>query len=437
MPDPSSADTATPYARTATFPRYQDADGKPGTGSPPPGKPAGAPRQAGPLQAGVLLVTSCLAVLGAVLIAPVQPRMAEAFAGQAGADVLAPLVLTTPALFIALLAPFAGRLIDAMGRIRIFTIALVCYAFLGTAPLWLNSLPLIVVSRAGVGVAEAAIMTCSTTLLADYYTGTRRHRILGLQVMATSVSAVLFIGVGGALGASSWRTPFAVYAISLLLAVLVPLVLWQPPDVPRQSVKTLPPLDWSRLAVPSLVTLVGGVTFYVPIAELSFRLDSVGVVETAIIGGISAIAAVGTAVGAVIFPRIAGRGPAILLPIAFGLAGLGIVVLGLFDAVPVITVGAVVASIGTGLLLPTLLTWALGALNGEQRGRGTGIWNGCLFIGQFLCPLIVLGLQGLLGGFGPALVLVGVVSTAMAVVAAILARRSAGYGVKAVEVMTH
>src|SRR4051794_20958415 len=75
------------------------------------GDPAHRTRQAGPVQAAVLMVTSCLTVLGAVLIAPVQPRIAEAFAGQAGAAVLTPLVLTTPALFIALLAPFAGRLI--------------------------------------------------------------------------------------------------------------------------------------------------------------------------------------------------------------------------------------------------------------------------------------------------------------------------------------
>lgn len=413
MSDVASAGTAVP-ARPDPAPHSHR----------PTTTPAPAQRQAGPAQAGLLLVTSCLVVLGAVLIAPVQPRIAAAFAGQPGVDLLVPITLTTPALLIALMAPFAGRIIDSMGRIRIFTVALVCYAVFGTAPLWLDSLPLIVLSRAGVGIAEAAIITCSTTLLADYYTGARRNRILGFQVVATSVSAVLFIGIGGALGATNWRTPFAVYGISLLLAVLVPLILWQPPELPRRAARDLPPVNWRRLAIPCAVTFFGGITFYVPIAELSFRLDGIGVTDTATIGGISAIAAVATAVGAIVFGRVAGRGPATLLPVAFGLAGTGIVVLGAFDTVPLIMVGAIIASAGCGLLLPTLLTWALSVLNGEQRGRGTGVWNGCLFIGQFLCPIVVLGIGGVLGGMGPALVVIGVLSVALAVAARSLARRS-------------
>jgi MFS family permease len=72
--------------------------------------------------------------------------------------------------------------------------------------LWLNSLPLIVASRVGVGITEAAIMTCCTTLLADYFSGARRARILGLQVVFTTVAATTFFGLGGALGNRSWRT---------------------------------------------------------------------------------------------------------------------------------------------------------------------------------------------------------------------------------------
>lgn len=45
------------------------------------------------------------------------------------------------------------------------------------------------------------------------------------------------------------------------------------------------------------------------------------------------------------------------------------------------------ASAGTGLLLPTLLTWAISGLSDE--GRGTGMWTAVLFIGEFLCPLLV------------------------------------------------
>src|SRR4051812_6342748 len=146
-------------------------------------------RPAGRAQALVLLLSSCLAVLGAVLLAPVLPRIEDAFAGTPGVKTLTPIVLTAPALVIGLTAVVAGRIVDRLGRRRLLIAALVVYAFVGTAPLWLDSLPLIVASRVLVGLTEAAIMTCCTTLLADYFHGRQREKYLGLQVVFTTVAA--------------------------------------------------------------------------------------------------------------------------------------------------------------------------------------------------------------------------------------------------------
>src|SRR5215210_2543060 len=207
-------------------------------------------RLAGLPQALVLLLSSCLAILGAVLLAPVLPAIQDAFADTAGVEALTPIVLTAPALVIGLTAPFAGRVVDRAGRKRLLVAALVVYAFVGTAPLWLPSLQLIVVSRVLVGLTEAVIMTCCTTLLADYFHGSQRERYFGLQVVFTTVAATVFFAVGGALGAQNWRTPFWLYAVSLPLAFLAARYIWQPAPQARAAAHphTLPPLPWRRLA---------------------------------------------------------------------------------------------------------------------------------------------------------------------------------------------
>src|SRR3954466_3501862 len=255
-------------------------------------------RPAGRAQALTLLLASCLAVLGAVLLAPVLPDIRDAFAGTAGVEALAPVVLTAPALVIGLTAPFAGRIVDRLGRRRPLVGALVVYAVVGTAPLYLPSLQLIVASRVLVGLTEAAIMTCCTTLLADYFHGSQRERYFGLQVIFTTVAATVFFGVGGALGSADWRTPFWLYAVSLPLALLAARYVWQPAPRARVRATTLPPLPWRQLAASLGVTLLGGLVFYVLIVQLSFRLDSIGVESTATIGAASAIASLGTAIGA-------------------------------------------------------------------------------------------------------------------------------------------
>jgi sugar phosphate permease len=229
-------------------------------------------------------------------------------------------------------------------------------------------------------------------------------------VVFTTVAATVFFGVGGALGAADWRTPFWLYAVSLPLAVAAAKLIWQPAPQARTRTGKLPALPWRRLAAPLGVSLLGGLVFYVLIVQLSFKLDDIGVESTAVIGAASAIASVGTAVGGILFARLAKRGPAVLVPLAFGLSGIGIIGLGLSSAVPAVIAFAVLTGFGNGLILPSLLTWALGSLSFEQRGRGTGVWTSAFFIGQFFCPLVVLALTGALGGLGTALALLGAVS---------------------------
>ncbi|BEL07767.1 MFS transporter [Actinoplanes sichuanensis] len=385
--------------------------------------PAVLQRQAGLPQLVLLLAGSCLSVLGAVLIAPVLPQMTDHFAGTPGADVLVPIVLTVPALIIGLTAPFAGFIADRIDRKRVLIIAMVGYTIFGTAPLYLDSLGSIIGSRVLVGLCEAAIMTCCTTLIADYWSGPRRSRYLGLQTLLASVSATVFLGIGGALGSSGWRTPFWLYLVAVVLAVPMALVIWQPVSAPEKN--ALPPIPWRRLRVPCLVTLAGGIVFYALIVELSFVLDEVGVTATATIGALSALMSLATAIAAGSFAKLSGRTPRELLPVAFGLPAAGLLAIWSSGSVPVITVGAVLTGAGTGLLLPVLLTWATNGLSFAERGRGTGLWTGTLFIGEFLSPVLITALAGAFGGLRPALGALGVLTAVLAAASLAIVPRNA------------
>lgn len=381
-------------------------------------------RTAGRAQLALLLAGSCMPVLGAVLIAPVLPQMQDHFAGVSGADVLVPVVLAVPALLVGLAAPFAGLVADAVDRKRLLIAAMIAYTLFGTAPLYLQSLGAIIGSRVLVGICEAAIMTCCTTLIADYWSGPRRSRYLGVQTLVAALSATVFLGVGGALGAAGWRTPFWLYASAAIIAVPMALLLWQP-ATGRTAERRLPPVPWRQLRTPCLVTVAGGIVFYALIVELSFVLDDAGVTATATIGAISAVMSLATAAGSAAFAKLSGLTPRRLLPVAFGLSAAGFAIVAATGAVPVIAAGAVLTGAGTGLLLPTLLTWAINRLSFEQRGRGTGLWTGALFLGEFLAPLLIAGVGAGTGGLRPALGVLAAVAAVLAAVAVLVVPRDA------------
>lgn len=379
-------------------------------------------RRAGIWQAVLLLAGSCMPVLGAVLLTPILPQLSEHFGGEAGAEVLVPMIVAIPALMIAIFAPFAGQIVDRLGRKTLLIVAMIAYAFVGTAPAYLESLQLILATRVGVGITEAAIMTVCTTLIVDYFHEEKqRNKYLGLQTVVTTLAATVFIILGGALGVGGWHTPFWIYALSLFIAVPMIFLIWEPrkndPTDAHVGPVTKVPVPWRQLRLPLLVALFGGFSFYVMLIETSYLLvaNGVGAGDTAVIGAVAALASLITAAGALTFPRLARRGPQFLLPLAFGLQAAGMVVIWLVGGVAGVAGGAVIAGFGSGLLLPSMITWALAPISFEQRGRSTGWWQAAFFFGQFLTPILMGALVAVVGGLPLAVGVVGILCALVAV----------------------
>ncbi|WP_435971693.1 MFS transporter [Streptomyces sp. Qhu_M48] len=388
--------------------------------------PGQVPTHAGRLPAVTLMAGSCLPVLGAVLLAPVLPRMQDHFADVPGSAALVPVMLTIPALALAVLAPFAGVIVDRLGRKHLLVAATALYAVFGTAPLWLDSLHAILVSRILVGVTEAAIMTACTTLIGDYYSGELRDRYLALQTMCASASATVFFVVGGALGAANWKAPFWLYGVGLLLAPLMARLL--PAGLPaRQEDTKRPesprrPFPVRRMAGICLLTVFGALVFYTVPVEMAYLLDDVGVDSTGAIGAVTAVASAATVVGSVIFTRLSPR-QRHRLPAMLGLCAVGFLLMGLADSLPLLVIGAVVNCVGTGMLLPSLVTRAMSRLSFADRGRGMGLWTAAFFLGEFLCPLVLLGGKSAAGSLAVAVALLGGATAAMAAALLPAARR--------------
>ncbi|HEX5858021.1 MAG TPA: MFS transporter [Microbacterium sp.] len=388
-------------------------------------------RRAGVWQAVLLLAGSCMPVLGSVLITPVLPQLSAHFADVPGAAILVPMIVAIPALMIAIFAPFAGQIVDRLGRKNLLIVAMFAYALVGTAPAWLEALPLILFSRVLVGVCEAAIMTVCTTLIVDYFhEPRRRNKYLGLQTVATTVAATVFIALGGALGVGGWHTPFWVYAISIVIAVPMIFSLWEPQAAPDDTIaaqKVKVPVPWRRIAVPLLVTLFGGFTFYVIIIEASYLVVGTGVSanDTAQIGLVAGVASLATAIGGFLFSRLANIRPGQLLPAAFGLQAVGMLLIWVIPGLPGVIAGAVIASFGAGLLLPSLLTWVVAATHFEDRGRVTGWWTAAFFLGQFLTPILIGVLAGITGSLTVAVGVVGIAAAVVAVLVGMSLRRAA------------
>jgi MFS family permease len=171
------------------------------------------------------------------------------------------------------------------------------------------------------------------------------------------------------------------------------------------------PFPWRPLAGTCTLTVFGALLFYTVQVEMSFLLDDMDVTEPGMIGLAIAVSNLATVTGAGVFAKV-GRAPAAWLPAVFALCAVGFAVIWLAPNPVVLTVGAVISCFGGGIMLPSLLTLAMSKLEHADRGRGTGLWTGSFFLGQFICPLVVLALTSAVGSRAGA---VGVLAVAGAV----------------------
>ncbi|MBC8139462.1 MAG: MFS transporter [Fibrella sp.] len=328
-------------------------------------------------------------------IAPALPAIERHFTGTGGdIPLLTRLALTFPALFIALFAPIAGTLADRYGRRRQLIIGIALYAFAGVSGFFAPSLPLMLVGRALLGLAVAAIMTAATALIADYYTGTRRTAFLGLQAAFMSGGGVLFLAGGGYLAQIGWQYPFLVYLLSLFILPLAVLFAFEPekksvPVLPGDTPVTVPRVPISLFVLLYANMLIMQIVFYLIPVQLPFYLEKLTGANPAQSGQALAL---GTLAGAAMsfgFGKLRSRfSNATLLSWFALLMGTGYVGIGLSPNYGAVLASLIVAGLGFGLLLPVTSVWLTSATPPALRGRIIGGLTTAMFAGQFLSPLI-------------------------------------------------
>ena len=345
----------------------------------------------------ILMLTAVMPTMAIIALVPVLPLLLREFADVPGAAVLVPMALTIPALCVALFSPLAGWLSDKVGRKRLLITALVGYAGFGLLPLMLDDLRMILAARVALGVTEAIIMTVATALVGDYFTGERREKWVSIQIATASVSAIVLIAAGGALGeALGSRGPFWLYLLALPVALAAAMILFEP----AKTVATAPAAAGKAQGIAMLVAITFGIgmLFYTLIVQLGPVIEATGVTSPATIGLAGAAANLGVMAGSMLFGRLKGWSGETLLSIGLPLVALGYVGIALSTGFALTAACAVVISIGNGLMLPTMLAWVLRRLPPETRGRGTGVWTGSFFLAQFVAPIVAVALSGVLGG---------------------------------------
>lgn len=334
-----------------------------------------------------ILLTSSLTIMVGTVIAPSLPEIAK----QLGFSKSPGWLITLPSLGVVLFAPFVGPLIDRRGSFVTMCIGLIPYALLGLAGAYLHSTYLIIADRILLGGATAAVQASATALIAEFYTGTNRIKMIAWQGMAIELGGVIFLSIGGVLGELGWHYPFFIY-LTALVGLL--LLFAGTSRVRRVAVRNFASASPQKTISKNVIKIVtcsafAMILFFVAFIELPQYLHKSFDFSDSQTGYFMAfVSLIAVATGSLLPFIIRKYTAAYVLAMGFSCMSLGYFLFLISHTVTLMVFGATAIGIGFALTVPLLNHMMLEKSTNENRGRNLGFYSMGVFGGQFISSFI-------------------------------------------------
>lgn len=331
-----------------------------------------------------ILSLSLLTVMSGAAIAPGLAKIAMAFPESSPTAIK--FILTVPAIFIIIFSMLSGWLCTKVTKRKVLLLGLLIYLIGGVGGGITNSIGSLLVFRGLLGVGVGLIAPLSTGLVADFYYGDERARLMGYSTAASSLGGIISTLAAGFLAAISWRFPFGVYLLGLLVMFLVFVFLPEPAKKQENS--------GSRPKLPASVYGWGAAAFFFMLAfyaapmNLAIFMEEKGIGGSAVAGlAISLLTGTGF-LGGLVFGRVKKATASFLPSLLFTLMAVGYFTLSQSTSLVHVLLATSTIGLALGWSLPTIFVGATNA-GGDGRGVQTMAVVSCLaYLGQFMSPVV-------------------------------------------------
>jgi len=363
----------------------------------------------------VLLASATLTVMTGSIIAPVLNLLRDGL-GVDPASV--GLIITTHALFMALFSPLIGNLIDRVGARKLFVSGLVLYGLAGGSGLFITSYWVLIVSRAILGIAVAAIATTIVVTILNLYKGVERNKVMGWRGSANSFGGIIWPLIGGFLGGFSWHLPFAVYFLGIPLGFFA--LITMPETRKEKNQNTGSVLKVFRIK--PVLFVIYGLLFltmtllYTIVVFLPQLLETMGISSPFYISLFLAVAALSAGLTSLMYGKIKSRlSYKMIVLIALSLWAVGFTAISQASSSVIIAASVALFGVGQGMVIPAIIVWAGETVATSFRGRIISYLIAFGFIGQF-SSTIIFGPVSLSFGLNGVFLMAGVICALLLVI---------------------
>jgi len=340
-----------------------------------------------------LLLTSTMTVMAGAIVAPSLPQIHELFQSHENAGLLTKLIITLPALFIAVSAPFIGLFVDNIGRKNMLLYALMLYGISGSAAFFIENLYLILITRAFLGIAIAGILIATTTLTNNYFSGKERNSFIGIQGAFIGFGGVVFILVSGILADISWQLPFLIYGFAFPVLILSFFSLYETDklnEIGETEEVSTQKIPFIKASLVYFFIFISIVFFFIIPVQIPFVMSRIEGVNNSMIGYAISAAIFAAVLTSLNYKFLKSRYsfPALYFQ-AFLFMSVGFMIISLSYVYWQIVTGLVISGFGMGLILTSGNFWIQEIAPDRFKDSMIAIATIVSFFGQFISPVFI------------------------------------------------
>jgi MFS family permease len=331
-----------------------------------------------------VLSLSILTVLSGMAVSPALGQIRLAFPD--GSDLLIQMILTLPALVIIPTGLFSGWLSGRVHKRTIVLIGMIIYLLAGAGGGLTNTLFMLLVTRAFLGIGTGLIAPLSLSLIADFYSGEELATTMGQSSAVATLGGIFLPLISGWLSLYNWRYAFGAYLVAILVFLLVWFYLPEPPASEKTTGRggKLP----VGVYVLGIFTFLLMVVFYLLPTKIALFMMESGTGNAGQSGLVIAALNLAAFLIGMFFGRF--RGLLKRFTPLFGVVMLtaGLLLIYFSQSIGVIAIGMFLCGLAVGSLMPLLFLTTANMVPDALNAPALAITNSSLYLGQFASPLI-------------------------------------------------
>jgi MFS family permease len=335
--------------------------------------------------------------------AAVNPALAVIIAAFPG-ETLSKLtfISTIPFITSITFSVIAGRLAMKYDKKKIAVIGLVLYGVTGILPAFLTDVNLILLFRLLTGIGVGLCMPIPAMLIAEYYVGFRREKMMGYMNTVFNISNGVISVVVGLLLIYGWQSAF--YSFAFMFVVMIIVIIGCPKSPPDPSILKAKARE-EKVPIPGYAYKMFVCMIFVWICFSSILLSAAtfnearAIVPMTIIGIMCAIPGTLNGIAALIYPYAA-KFRYVYIAVSLFIAAVGFICVAYSYGVTLYVLGYVLMGFGTGLLTPYIITSTANNVPVVAREKSLGLVQAGIHTGALIATFIVTGLIGVGAAYG-------------------------------------